>query len=67
MTSYRPDPKILTLGAEFYDPVEAARFPNCIAAKLTMNFKNEDFMIPEFDFSAFADSAGNIFYWDLDE
>src|SRR5438309_6468520 len=31
MTSYRPDPKILTLGAEFYDPVEAARFPNCIA------------------------------------
>jgi uncharacterized protein YdiU (UPF0061 family) len=30
MTSYRPDPKILTLGPEFYDPVEPARFPKCI-------------------------------------
>ena len=26
---YRPDPKILTLGAEFYDPVEPADFPIC--------------------------------------
>ena len=30
MTSYRPDPQILTLGPEFYDPVAAARFPKCI-------------------------------------
>ena len=30
MTSYRPDPKILTLGAEFYDPVDPARFPKRI-------------------------------------
>jgi uncharacterized protein YdiU (UPF0061 family) len=30
MTSYRPDPQIVTLGAEFYDPVEPARFPECI-------------------------------------
>ena len=28
--SYRPDPKILELGGEFYDPVEAARFPKAI-------------------------------------
>ena len=27
---YRPDPKILGLGAEFYDAVEPARFPSCI-------------------------------------
>jgi uncharacterized protein YdiU (UPF0061 family) len=27
--SYRPDPRILTLGPEFYDPVEPARFPQC--------------------------------------
>jgi uncharacterized protein YdiU (UPF0061 family) len=26
---YRPDPKILELGGDFYDPVEAARFPQC--------------------------------------
>ena len=27
---YRPDPKILTLGTEFYDAVEPAIFPQCI-------------------------------------
>jgi serine/tyrosine/threonine adenylyltransferase len=27
---YRPDPKILELGPDFYDPVEAARFPAAI-------------------------------------
>jgi uncharacterized protein YdiU (UPF0061 family) len=26
----RPDPKILELGPDFYDPVEPARFPKCI-------------------------------------
>lgn len=31
MTSYRPDPQILTLGGEFYDSVEPARFPRCTA------------------------------------
>ena len=29
MTEYRPDPQILTLGADFYDPVAAADFPQC--------------------------------------
>ena len=29
MTSYCPDPQILALGADFYDPVEPARFPRC--------------------------------------
>ncbi len=42
-------------------------FPNCIAAKFNMPFKNEDFVVVEFDFSAFADASGNIFYLDLDE
>ena len=36
MSSYRPDPKILTLGGEFYDAVEPARFPQC-----TERFVNE--------------------------
>jgi uncharacterized protein YdiU (UPF0061 family) len=30
MTAYRPDPKILILGTEFYDPVEPVRFPKCV-------------------------------------
>src|SRR5579884_1946908 len=31
MASYRPDPRILTLGDAFYDPVKPADFPRCIA------------------------------------
>jgi len=30
MAQYRPDAKILTLGPEFYDAVEPARFPEAI-------------------------------------
>lgn len=29
MTGYRPDPKILELGSDFYDAVDPARFPIC--------------------------------------
>ena len=29
MASYRPDPKIVTLGPDFFDIVEPARFPTC--------------------------------------
>ena len=29
MTEYRPDPKILELGGDFYDAVEVAKFPRC--------------------------------------
>jgi hypothetical protein len=32
----------------------------CVAQKLTLSTKQEDFTIPEFDFVAFADAAGNI-------
>jgi hypothetical protein len=38
------------------------RFPNCVATKLTADFKNDDFTIPDFEASAFADSLGNIQY-----
>jgi uncharacterized protein YdiU (UPF0061 family) len=30
MAHYRPDPRILSLGPDFYDPVEPARFPKAI-------------------------------------
>ena len=35
MTAYRPDPQILSLGDQFYDAVEPARFPEC-----TLRFAN---------------------------
>lgn len=34
--------------------------PQCISTKLSIATKQDDFNIPEFDFSAFADSSGNI-------
>lgn len=34
---------------------------SCIASKVTMPFKLEDFMIPEFDFDFFALPNGNVF------
>ena len=40
---YRPDPKILTLGPDFYDPVEPATFPKAI---------------PRFFHARYADSLG---------
>jgi hypothetical protein len=38
------------------------RFPNVVATKLTRDFKNDDFTIPDFEASAFADSLGNVEY-----
>lgn len=38
------------------------RFPNCVASKLTFDPKQDDFLQVGFDFSAFADAAGNIGY-----
>ncbi len=35
------------------------KFPQCVATKLSMDFKNDDFVIPDFEISAFAD-ANNI-------
>jgi hypothetical protein len=37
--------------------------PNCISSKFTIATKQDDFVIPEFDFSGFADAAGNAMYW----
>ncbi|WP_168195954.1 hypothetical protein [Novosphingobium sp. EMRT-2] len=36
--------------------------PACIGTKLSFATKLDDFMVPEFDFSAFADAAGNVAY-----
>jgi uncharacterized protein YdiU (UPF0061 family) len=30
MATYQPDPQILSLGPEFYDPIEPARLPQCV-------------------------------------
>lgn len=47
--------------AEFYAALDGNPITlvlnNCTSEKLTMNFKNEDFVIPDFSFSAFSDAA----------
>ena len=35
--------------------------PNCVASKFTIATKLEDFVMPEFDFTIFANAAGQIF------
>lgn len=39
--------------------------PNAISTKLTFATKQDDFMVPEFDFSGFADGAGNVLTYAL--
>ena len=41
MTAYRPDPKILELGGDFYDPVEPAQFPTAILRFLNQRWAAE--------------------------
>ena len=40
MAGYHPDPKILALGPEFYDPVEAAGFPQCLPRYLNRRWSD---------------------------
>jgi len=40
---------------------------NCTSSKLSFQTKLEDFTMPEFDFSCFADSAGNVMTWSFAE
>jgi len=41
--------------------------PLCIASKFGISTKQDDFLIPEFDFEGFADGAGNAMYWAVSE
>lgn len=43
------------------------RLYQCIASKLSIAAKNDDFTIPELDFDAFADASGNVVAYGLSE
>lgn len=43
----------------------AMRVPNCIGSKLTFATKLDDFVIPDFDFEAFADASGKVFSYSI--
>jgi hypothetical protein len=40
---------------------------NCTSSKLSFGTKLEDFTLPEFDFSCFADSSGDVMTWSFAE
>ena len=44
-------------GKNFY-----LRLVQCVSKKLSFAAKNDDFTVPEMDFDAFADAAGNVAY-----
>jgi hypothetical protein len=50
----------LVLAETYQGKMLNLKLNSVIAPKLSLGFKNEDFMIPEFDFQASADGQGNI-------
>lgn len=52
----------IDLGITYQGKQHNWRFPNCVASKLTLDPRQDDFAEVGFDFSAFADAVGNIGY-----
>ena len=42
-------------------------FPLCIASKMALTFKNDDFTIPEFEFEGMDNGSGNVMNWSTSE
>jgi hypothetical protein len=60
-----------TLQALFYTTFQnqaiSLKLNNCTSNKLSFHTKLEDFIMPEFDFSCFADASGNVMTWSFAE
>lgn len=60
-----------TFQAQFYTTFQgqavSLKLNNCVSSKLSFGTKLEDFAMPEFDFSCFADAAGNVMTWSFAE
>lgn len=50
----------LVLSEQYQGKIMTLELNSVVSPKLSLAFKNEDFVIPEFDFQASADTAGNI-------
>jgi hypothetical protein len=61
-------PKFAVRAYNTYDGKEFGfYFPKCVSSKLSINMKLEDFLIPDFDISAYADGANNVAYYYISE
>lgn len=60
-----------TFRADLLIPYNGKQFvltlPACISSKFSLATKQDDFTVPEFDWSAFSDSSGNVAYLGLSE
>lgn len=60
-----------TFKAKFYTTFQSQaislQLNNCTSNKLSFQTKLEDFIMPEFDFSCFADASGNVMTWSFAE
>ena len=60
-----------TFGAQFFTTFQgqavSLKLNACTASKLSLQTKLEDFVIPEFDFSCFADPTGTVMTWSFAE
>jgi hypothetical protein len=60
-----------TFQAVFYTTFQSQavtlQLNNCVSSKLSFGTKLEDFVMPEFDFSCFADASGNVMTWSFAE
>ncbi|WP_051516916.1 hypothetical protein [Herbaspirillum sp. RV1423] len=55
------------LSVSYQGKIVTFSFLKAISTKFSMGFKNEDFSIPEFDFSGFDDGTGNVLTWSTSE
>ena len=51
----------------FQNQAISLQLNNCTSNKLSFQTKLEDFTLPEFDFSCFADASGNVMTWSFAE
>lgn len=60
-----------TFKAKFWTTFQGAalslQLSNCVSSKFSFATKLEDFVLPEFDFEAFADASNNVMTWSFAE
>ncbi len=56
-----------SLSQPFQGQVVTLVLPNCVSSKLGLSTKLDDFQVPEFEFDAFADAAGNVMTYSISE
>lgn len=60
-----------TFSAQFFTTFQgqsiSLKLNNCTSGKLAFHTKLEDFVLPEFDFSCFADASGTVMTWSFAE